>query len=210
MLEYKFLGEPSPSACRAKGALHGAKVRIPYFRRMPTMLAMLTAKNQLTLPKSIPGPCRYPAFAKKRVVLRPSLAARVPACKPGPLSGLAACGSKAPRRPPASLQLAGEGGTPGPLSRLRERVGVRVFGCRHDSVPHEHHGCHRRCGVLRCRSAHGADHPDPRSASSAAMHCAPSWRNWISVKPTWLQPSPGRASGAEAASCRVLTHSCRW
>ncbi|WP_367153831.1 D-glycero-alpha-D-manno-heptose-1,7-bisphosphate 7-phosphatase [Methylibium sp.] len=42
---------------------------------------------------------------------RPSPAMRAPACKPGPLDGLAACGSKAPSRPQLSPQR-GEGAIP--------------------------------------------------------------------------------------------------
>ena len=33
---------------------------------------------------------------------------------------------------PGLLPQAGEGAMPGPLSRLRERVGVRAFACRND------------------------------------------------------------------------------
>ena len=59
---------------------------------------------------------------------RPSLAVRVPACKPEPLSGLAACGSKPPLRPqPSPARGRGSSSTPSPLG---ERVEVRGFAAQ--------------------------------------------------------------------------------
>ena len=60
-----------------------------------------------------------------------------------------ACGRASNARPP--LPPAGERAMPGPLSRLRERVGVRVFGCRNDIVPHEFSGHERRTLSLSVR-----------------------------------------------------------
>ena len=39
--------------------------------------------------------------------------------------------------------------SPSSLSRTRERVGVRVFGCRNDSVPHE------SCSIRRSTASNG-------------------------------------------------------
>jgi len=149
--------------------------------------------------------------------MAPSLAVRMPACKPTSLSGLAACGSKPPLRPQPS-HCKGEGATAQPRRQsggrfallplpFRERAGVRVNACATALSEGRH-------GTLTC-SAHAGLQADiaqrarrmrlETPASPPTLSLQGRGSNSPAATPVWwsfcLAPSPFQGEGGGEGEC---------